>query len=95
MAELLNTITLVQNNLNSNLKIDGALLTMFDSRNSLSKQVADDVRKSFPGRVFDSIIPRNVKLAEAPSYGKPILLYDIQSAGCLAYMKFAEELLNG
>jgi len=95
VAELLNTITLVQNNLNSNLKIEGALLTMFDSRNSLSKQVADDVRKNFPGRVFDSIIPRNVKLAEAPSYGKPILLYDIQSAGCLAYMKFAEELLNG
>ena len=95
VAELLNTITLIKNNLNPNLKIEGALLTMLDSRNSLSKQVADDVRKNFPGKVFNTTIPRNVKLAEAPSHGKPVLLYDIQSTGSLAYMKLTEELLNG
>jgi len=94
VAELLNTIKLVQSNLNQNLKIEGALLTMYDTRNSLSKQVADEVRENFPGKVFNSIIPRNVKLAEAPSHGKPILLYDIQSAGSQAYMKLAEEILE-
>jgi len=94
VAELLNTIKLVQNNLNTGLKIDGALLTMYDSRNSLSKLVADEVRKNFPGRIFSTVIPRNVKLAEAPSHGKPILLYDIQSAGSQAYMKLAEEILE-
>ncbi|MDR2579948.1 MAG: ParA family protein [Fibromonadaceae bacterium] len=95
VAELLNTIQLAQNNLNKNLKIEGALLTMFDSRNSLSKQVIEEVRNNFPGRVFNTVIPRNVKLAEAPSHGKPIMLYDIQSAGSHAYMKLTEELLNG
>jgi chromosome partitioning protein len=95
VAEFLNTVTLVQNNLNTHLKVEGALLTMFDSRNSLSKQVADDVRKNFPGKVFNATIPRNVKLAEAPSFGKPIFFFFIQSMGCLAYMKLTEELLNG
>jgi len=94
VAELLNTIKLVQNNLNSDLKIEGALLTMYDSRNSLAKQVVDEVRKNFPGKVFNTIIPRNVKLAEAPSHGKPILLYDIQSAGSQGYIKLAEEILE-
>ena len=95
VAELLNTIKLVQTTLNGGLKIEGALLTMCDSRNTLSKHVVEEVRKNFPGRVFNTIIPRNVKLAEAPSYGKPVLLYDIQSAGSQSYMKFTEELLNG
>ena len=95
VAELLNTIKLVQTTLNRDLKIEGALLTMCDSRNTLAKQVVEEVRKNFPGRVFNTIIPRNVKLAEAPSYGKPVLLYDIQSAGSQSYMKFTEELLNG
>lgn len=94
VAELLNTIKLVQNNLNPNLKIDGALLTMCDTRNSLAKQVVDSLRKNFPGKVFNAIIPRNVKLAEAPSHGKPVLLYDIQSAGSQAYMSLAEEILE-
>ncbi len=94
VAELLNTIKLVQSNLNSDLKIEGALLTMYDSRNSLAKQVVEEVRKNFPGKVFNTIIPRNVKLAEAPSHGKPILLYDIQSAGSQGYIKFAEEILE-
>jgi chromosome partitioning protein len=95
VAELLNTIKLTQTNLNQNLKIEGALLTMLDSRNSLAKQVVEEVRKNFPGRIFNTIIPRNVRLAEAPSHGKPVLLYDIQSAGAQAYMKLTEELLNG
>jgi chromosome partitioning protein len=95
VAELLNTIKLTQENLNRNLKIEGALLTMLDSRNSLSKQVEEEVRKNFPGRAFNTVIPRNVRLAEAPSHGKPVLLYDIQSVGAQAYMKLTEELLNG
>jgi len=94
VAELLNTIKLVQTNLNASLKIEGALLTMYDVRNSLSRQVMEEVRRNFPGRVFNTIIPRNVKLAEAPSHGKPVLLYDIQSAGSQAYMKLAEEVLE-
>jgi len=94
VAELLKTITLVMNNLNPGLKIEGALLTMCDVRNSLSKQVAEEIRKNFPGKVFNTIVPRNVKLAEAPSHGKPILLYDIQSSGSQAYMKFTEEILE-
>jgi chromosome partitioning protein len=94
VAELLNTIKLVQNNLNPGLKLDGAVLTMCDFRNSLSKQVADEVRKNFPGKIFDTIIPRNVKLAEAPSHGKPVILYDIQSAGSKAYMNLTEEVLG-
>jgi chromosome partitioning protein len=94
VAELLNTINLVKNDLNTNLKIEGALLTMLDTRNSLARQVVDEVRKNFPGKVFNTIIPRNVKLAEAPSHSKPVLLYDIQSSGSLAYAKLAEEILE-
>ncbi|MCL2282934.1 MAG: ParA family protein [Fibromonadales bacterium] len=94
VAELLSTIKLIQNDLNPALKVDGALLTMCDTRNSLSKQVVEEVRSNFPGRVFNTVIPRNVKLAEAPSHGKPVLLYDIQSAGSQAYMKLAEEVLE-
>jgi chromosome partitioning protein len=94
VAELLNTIKLVKSDLNLNLKIEGALLTMLDTRNSLAKQVVEEIRKNFPGKVFNTIIPRNVKLAEAPSHGKPVLLYDIQSTGSLAYVKLAEEILE-
>ncbi|MCL2100177.1 MAG: AAA family ATPase [Fibromonadales bacterium] len=93
VAELLNTIKLVQNNLNPNLQIEGALLTMH-TRNSLAKQVAEEIRENFPGKVFNAIIPRNVKLAEAPSHGKPVVLYDIQCPGSQAYMKLAEEILE-
>jgi len=95
LAELFNTIRLVQKNLNSNLKIEGALLTMYDSRLTLSKQVADEVRNCFSEKVFKSMIPRNVKLGEAPSFGKPVILHDIQSIGSQAYMRLAEEILNG
>ena len=94
LAELFNTIRLVQKNLNSNLKIEGALLTMYDNRLTLSRQVAEEVRNCISEKVFNTLIPRNVKLGEAPSHGKPVILYDVQSSGSQAYMKLAEEILN-
>lgn len=95
LAELFNTIRLVQKNLNSRLNIEGALLTMYDARLSLSRQVADEVRSVISERVFKIMIPRNVKLSEAPSHGKPVILYDVKSTGAQAYMKLAEEIING
>jgi ATPases involved in chromosome partitioning len=94
LAELLNTIRLVQKNLNSKLVIEGALLTMFDGRLNLSKQVVDDVRSCFSGKVFKTVISRNVKLSEAPSFGKPIILYDIMSSGAENYLNLAKEIMH-
>lgn len=94
LAELLNTIHLVQKNLNPRLVVEGALLTMFDGRLNLSRQVAEDVRSCFSGRVFDVIITRNVKLSEAPSFGKPIILYDIVSSGSENYLNLAKEIMQ-
>lgn len=94
LAELLNTVRLVQKNLNSKLVIEGALLTMYDGRLNLSKQVAEDVRTCFSGRVFDVVITRNVKLSEAPSFGKPIILYDIMSSGAENYLNLAREIMQ-
>lgn len=94
LAELLNTVHLVQKNLNPKLIIEGALLTMFDGRLNLSKQVADDVRSCFSGKVFDVVISRNVKLSEAPSFGKPIILYDIVSSGSENYLSLAKEIMQ-
>ena len=93
MTELFKTIREVQKNLNANLKIEGALLTMF-ANNNLSKQVAEDVRENLVDTVFQTVIPRNVRLSEAPSHGKPVILYDVQSSGSQSYMKLAEEILN-
>lgn len=94
MTELFKTIREVQKNLNGNLKIEGALLTMYTKNLSLSKQVADEVRENLSDTVFQTMIPRNVRLSEAPSHGKPVILYDVQSPGSQAYMKLAEEILN-
>ncbi len=94
LSQLLNTVRLVQKHLNSGLGIEGGLLTMYDHRLNLSRQVADDIRKYFDGRVFETMIYRNVRLSEAPSYGKPILLYDITSRGAENYLALAEELLS-
>ena len=80
--------------MNKKIEIEGALLTMYDNRLTLSKQVADEVRSCIPENVFQTIIPRNVKLGEAPSHGKPVILYDVQSSGSKSYMKLAEEILN-
>jgi chromosome partitioning protein len=93
LAELLNTIRLVQQNLNPKLTIEGALRTMFDSRLNLSKQVAEDVQSTFSEKVFKTIIPRSVKLSEAPSFGKPIILYDAMSTGAIKYMELAKEII--
>ncbi len=93
LSQLLNTVHLVQRSVNPALGIDGVLLTMYDARLNLSRQVATDAREYFGPKVFDSVIPRNVRLAEAPSFGKPIILYDLASVGAQAYMAFAKELI--
>jgi len=93
LTQLLGTIDLVRQSLNPDLKILGALLTMYDKRNTLARQVVDEVRKNFPGHVFESVIPRSVSLAEAPSYGKTILEFDEKSNGAEAYRKLADEIL--
>ncbi len=94
ISQLLNTIKLVQQNFNPRLAIDGVLLTMYDSRVNLCRQVATDAKEYFGARMFPSVIPRNVRLAEAPSFGKPILLYDIQSVGAKSYLAVAQELVR-
>ena len=93
LSQLLTTIRLVQKNLNPNLEIEGVLLTMFDNRLNLSHQVADDVRKFFGSKVFQTVINRNVRLSEAPSFGKPVILYDAVSIGAENYIRLAEELI--
>jgi len=94
ISQLLNTVHLVQRGLNEGLVIDGVLLTMYDARLNLSRQVAADAREYFGDGVFETVISRNVRLAEAPSFGKPIILYDVASAGAQAYVKVAEELMQ-
>ena len=94
LSQLLNTVHLVQKSINPGLVIDGVLLTMYDSRLNLSRQVADDAREYFGPQVFGSVIPRNVRLAEAPSFGKPIIVYDVASIGAQAYMAVARELIG-
>ncbi len=94
LSQLLNTVHLVQQSVNPQLSIDGVLLTMYDARLNLSRQVAADAREYFGPKVYDAVIPRNVRLAEAPSFGKPIILYDVTSAGAQAYMSVAQELLG-
>ncbi len=93
LSQLMKTVELVKKFLNPSLEIEGILLTMFDRRNNLSHQVETDVREHFKDLVLSTRIPRNVKLGEAPSHGKPIILYDISSPGALAYMEAAQELL--
>jgi chromosome partitioning protein len=93
LSQLMATIRAVQQNFNPNLTLGGVLLTMYDARLNLSRQVATDARNYFGNLVFDSIIPRNVRLAEAPSFGKPIILYDLASVGAQAYLLAAKQLL--
>ncbi len=94
LSQLLNTIELVRNALNPNLKIMGVLLTMYDKRNKLAQEVATEVRKNFPGYVFEAMIPRSVSLAEAPSFGKTILQFDEYSKGGQAYKQLTEEVIR-
>ena len=94
LSQLLNTVHLVQRNVNPELAIAGVLLTMYDARLNLSRQVATEAREYFGSQVFETVVPRNVRLAEAPSFGKPIILYDVSSVGAQAYMNVAKELLD-
>ena len=94
LGQLLNTVRLVQKNLNPNLEIEGVLLTMYDGRLNLSKQVAEEVRSFFEDKIFTTVINRNVRLSEAPSFGKPALLYDANSTGAQNYMSLVVEILN-
>ena len=94
LGQLLNTVNLVKKHLNKNLEIEGALLTMYDARTNLSNKVVKEVKKYFEDKVYKTVIPRNVRLSEAPSYGMPITVYDPRSKGAKAYEKFAKELLK-
>lgn len=94
LSQLLTTIRLVQQNFNASLTLAGVLLTMYDARLNLSRQVASDARNFFGDIVFDAIVPRNVRVAEAPSFGKPIILYDIASVGAQAYLLAAQQLMQ-
>ncbi len=94
ISQLLNTVHLVQRSVNPELAIDGVLLTMYDARLNLSRQVAAEAREYFGTQVFDAVVPRNVRLAEAPSFGKPIILYDVTSVGAQAYINVAKELMR-
>jgi chromosome partitioning protein len=94
LSQILNTIRLVQKGLNPHLKVEGILLTMFDARNNLSRQVSDEIRSHFPRETFATVIPRNVRLSEAPSHGKPIILYDISSRGATSYLELTKEILR-
>ncbi len=94
LSQLLQTVQLVKQNLNPNLKQEGIVLTMFDIRNNLANEVVREVRTHFSDYVFETMVPRNVKLSECSSFGKPIVLYDIDSKGCLAYLNLAKEFLG-
>jgi chromosome partitioning protein len=94
LGQLLNTISIVRYRLNPNLDIEGVLLTMFDSRLRLSNQVVEEVRKHFEGKAFNTVINRNVRISEAPSHGKPVLLYDALSTGAQNYLDLAQELIK-
>lgn len=94
LGKLLNTIKIIQGRLNPDLAIEGFVLTMYDSRLRLSNQVVDEVRKHFQQMVFDTIVQRNIKLSEAPSFGKPVVLYDAESKGSVNYLNLARELIT-
>ena len=94
LSQLLQTVEQVRSTLNPNLSIHGIVLTMFDSRNNLSNQVVADVRQFMGAKVYDTMIPRNVRISEAPSYGKPVLVYDLKCVGSEAYLKLATEVIQ-
>ena len=94
LSDLMNTVRIVRRSLNPKLALEGVLLTMFDGRTNLAMQVAEEVKHYFPGKVYATVIPRNVRLSEAPSHGKPITAYDRTSRGAEAYQALAEEFLK-
>jgi len=94
LTHLLKTVKLVRERLNPALSVAGIVLTMFDGRTSLALQIRDEVLQYFPGQIFDTVIPRNVRLTEAPSYGKPVMLHDLRSSGSIAYLELTREVLQ-
>ncbi|MEO8349908.1 MAG: ParA family protein, partial [Acidobacteriota bacterium] len=94
LSELLESVERVRHSFNPDLEVEGILLTMYDDRTNLGRQVLEDIRKHFGALVYDTVIPRNVRLGESPSFGKPILAYDIKSKGAEAYLALGKELLN-
>jgi len=94
LTQLIQTVNQVKGTLNPELSIHGIVMTMYDSRNNLSNQVVEDVREHMGDKVYDTIIPRNVRVSEAPSYGKPALLYDLKCSGSQAYLKLASEIIQ-
>ncbi len=94
LSQLMRTVELVRGSLNPHLELQGVVLTMYDRRNSLSDQVAKDVRSHFGDKVYETVIPRNVRVSEAPSFGKPVLIYDLKCAGSQAYLKLAREVVH-
>ncbi len=94
LSQLIHTINLVQENLNDSLQVTGVVMTMYDGRTNLAAEVVDEVRQHFPNEIFKTIVPRNIRLSEAPSYGEDILAYAPNSSGCKAYLALTEELLS-
>ena len=94
LTHLLRTVKLVRERLNPSLDVEGIVLTMFDGRTSLALQIREEVNRYFPGQVFDTVIPRNIRLTEAPSHGKPVMLHDLRSTGSTAYLELTREVLG-
>jgi chromosome partitioning protein len=94
LTHLLKTVKLVRERLNPGLRIEGIVLTMFDGRTSLAMQIRNEVQKYFPGEILDTVIPRNVRLTEAPSFGRPVMLHDLRSQGAVAYLELTAEVLR-
>jgi chromosome partitioning protein len=94
LTQLLRTVKLVKDRLNPRIEFSGIVLTMYDGRTSLALQIRDEVRRHFPGQIFDTVIPRNVRLSEAPSHGKPVMLHDLRSSGAIAYLELTKEILT-
>jgi chromosome partitioning protein len=94
LTQLLKTVKLVRERLNPGLRVGGIVLTMFDGRTSMAAQVRDEVHRYFPGEILETVIPRNVRLSEAPSHGKPVMLHDLRSSGAIAYLELAREVLR-
>lgn len=94
LTHLVRTVKLVKERLNSRLDLGGIVLTMFDGRTSLAIQIREEVHRYFPGKIFETVIPRNIRLTEAPSFGKPVMLHDLKSSGSVAYLELAREFLN-
>ena len=94
LTQLLKTVKLVRERLNPGLRVGGIVLTMFDGRTSMAAQIRDEVHRYFPGEIFETVIPRNVRLSEAPSHGKPVMLHDLRSNGSIAYLELAREVIK-